>query len=94
MRRRTIVLSCGVGILFAAYLAIGLLVIHTRAPDEQTFAPQTNPSSQPLEVYAEIVSVNAVRDAIDLRLDFATGRDRLGLRFGGPVRPRHGHRDR
>ena len=84
MRRRTIVLSCGVGILFAAYLAIGLLVIHTGAPDELTFAPQTNPSSQPLEVYAEIVSVDAVRDAIDLRLDFATGRDRLGLRFAGP----------
>jgi Domain of unknown function (DUF4436) len=84
MRRRTIVLSCGVSILFAAYLAIGLLVIHTRAPDELTFAPQTNPSSQPLEVYAEIVSVDAVRDAIDLRLDFATGRDRLGLRFAGP----------
>jgi hypothetical protein len=84
MRRRTIVLGCGFGVLFAAYLMIGLLVIHTGAPDELIFAPQANPSGQALEVYAEIVSVDAVRDAIDLRLDFATGRDRLGLRFTGP----------
>lgn len=84
MRRRTIVLGCGFGALFAAYLIIGLLVIHNGAPDELTFAPQSNPSGQALEVYAEIVSVDAVRDAIDLRLDFATDRDRLGLRFTGP----------
>ena len=84
MRRRTIVLGCGFGVLFVAYLMIGLLVIHTGAPDELIFAPQANPSGQALEVYAEIVSVDAVRDAIDLRLDFATGRDRLGLRFTGP----------
>ena len=84
-RRRTIALSLGFGILFAAYLTVGLLVIHTKAPDEQTFTPRSNLSGRPLDVYAELLSVNAVRDAVDLRLDFATDRDRLGVRFGVPA---------
>src|SRR5579863_689731 len=84
-RCRAIALSLGFGVLVAAYFAVGLLVTHTRTADEHSFAPQANPSARPLEVYAELLSVDAVRDAVDLRLDFANDGDAHSFIFGAPA---------
>jgi Domain of unknown function (DUF4436) len=81
IQRRTIAWAAGALALLSAYFAIGLLVIHREeGPAELSLAPQQG-TGAPLLIYIEILNIDPVRDALEVRLDFARQHARFGAQF-------------
>ncbi|HZT19183.1 MAG TPA: DUF4436 family protein [Dongiaceae bacterium] len=85
VRRRLIALLIGLLGIATAYVLVCLLVLRTPPAQEVTFEQRPQGAERPLSVYAEVLSVDPVRASLELRLDFATGRDPLGTLFAGPA---------
>jgi hypothetical protein len=84
-RRYSLVLAIGLGVIAAAYVLLCILIVRTPPSRELTFEQRPEAAGPPLQVYAEVLSVDPVRSSLELLLDFATESNRLGTRFAGPA---------
>ena len=84
-RRYLPALAIGLGVIAASYVLICLLILRIPISQELTFEPGPETAGQPLMVYAELLSVDPVRASLELRIDFATERTRMGTLFAGPA---------
>ncbi|MBN8929322.1 MAG: hypothetical protein BGO51_20400 [Rhodospirillales bacterium 69-11] len=73
------------GGVLAAYAATCLLVLREDPVQEATYKAGPTAVQPAVFVYAEVMAVDPVRSAIELRVDFGAGGGRTGLHF--PVAP-------
>jgi hypothetical protein len=80
--RRLVAGAICVAVIVAAYVAASVALIGNPPPAEQRFTRPAE-TGETLQVYAEVLSFDPMRDALDVRLDFATASSQLGSRFAG-----------
>lgn len=80
-RRPVVVLVVLFGGVLAAYLATCLLVLRDDPLREATFHAGSAGGEAAVQIYAEVMAVDPVRSAVELRVDFGVGGGRTGLRF-------------
>jgi Domain of unknown function (DUF4436) len=86
MRRRLAILAALLGLGLAVY---GLMIVKmhaARAPSEATFAVPEHSVPQRLQINIEALSVEAVRQAANLRLEFLPAPELRGKRINAPDR--------
>jgi hypothetical protein len=80
-RRGLILLVC-LGAVAAMYVFISVTLVGLPPPHEQPFDRLTDEPAS-LQVYVEVLAFDPIRDALDVRIDFATSVSTAGSQFAG-----------
>lgn len=85
-RRRIIGLSLTLVTLVVSYAVLFADLYNQPPAGEQVFAKEGDDAHQPLNIYFEVLSMDPVRQAMQIRLDFATNSDGNGAQFDSEPR--------
>ena len=82
-RRRMVLLGAFLSLAALAYV-VSIVVVRTAvAFTEEAFVSKATGGGSPLDVYVDVLTIDPVRQSMDLRLDVATGPGPHGTHYGG-----------
>ena len=85
-RKRLLALSLALSAMVAGYAALFADFYHQSPAIETIFAAPASSAKPPLDIYLEVLNVDPVKQALQVRLDFATKSESGGLRhLGAPA---------
>ncbi len=83
LRGRIILLAVSISAIFVGYTALFSGFYSQPFGEEHAFQEQGNADRPPLDIYLEVLNVDPIRQAIQIRLDFSTKTGPYGLHFPG-----------